>query len=131
MAEFNETLLQAFPKLQLAGGFEMLKCASSTRMLEVIPLTISSSARQLKAYIGTARIYIRPIQADLDLTPPEGIDDHIVRKINIKSLHSYVIITSFMQADVKQECLQCGESIPIIQLRDHVKNCQLRYTQCS
>lgn len=83
IAEFNEALLQAFPKLQYGGGFEILKCTSSTRKLEIIPFTISRSVRLLRGYIGTARLYIRPIQVDLDLTPTEGIDDHMVRMINI------------------------------------------------
>ena len=59
----------------------MLKCTTSTRKLEVIPFRFCSSARILRAWIGTARIYIRPIQADLDLTPTEEIGDHIVRMI--------------------------------------------------
>ena len=77
-SEFHETLLQAFPKLRDGGGFEMLKCASSTRKLEVIPFSISKSPRLLRSWIGTARIYIRPIQVDLDLTAVEGIDEDVV-----------------------------------------------------
>ena len=88
-AEFNETLLQAFPKLKYGGGFEMLKCTSSTRKLEVIPFTISSSARLLKAYMGTARIYIRPIQVNLDLTPMDTTNDCTVRMTSVIKLCNY------------------------------------------
>ena len=72
--EFQEALLTEFPRLQQGGGFELLRCAPSTRQLELIPFRISNSPKLLKAWIGTARIYIRPIQLNLDLTPVENSD---------------------------------------------------------
>ena len=77
--EFHKALLQAFPKLHSGGGFEMLKYTSSVRKPEVIPFRFCSSAWILRAWIETARIYIRPIQADLDLTPTEEIRDPMVK----------------------------------------------------
>ena len=75
--EFQEALLTKFPKLRQGGGFELLKCAASTRQLELIPFKISNSPRLLKSWIGTARIYIRPIQLNLDLTPTEEVEEEV------------------------------------------------------
>ena len=60
----------------------MLKCASSIRKLEVIPFTISSSARLLKAYMGTAR-------TNLDLTPMDTTNDCTVRMTSVIKLCNY------------------------------------------
>lgn len=73
--ELREHITMAFPKLSAGGGFEYLKCAPSTRMLEVIPLAICNCARRLKACIGNAKVYIRPIQMNLDLSTSEEFDD--------------------------------------------------------
>ena len=67
--EFNDIILETFPKLNQGGGFELLKCTQSSRNLEILPYQISCSPRLLKQSIGSAKIYIRPIQADLDLSP--------------------------------------------------------------
>jgi len=74
---FHEALLNAFPKLQHGGGFELLRCTASSRQLELIPFSISNSPQLLKSWIGTARIYIRPIQVNLDLTPTEGFEEQV------------------------------------------------------
>ena len=68
---FHETLMTVFPKLRNCGGFELLRCIPSTRILEVIPSPICHSARLLRSRIGTARVYIRPIQTDLDVEEVE------------------------------------------------------------
>ena len=67
--EFTEIIYDAYPKLQKGGGFELLKCSQSSRELELIPFNISHSPRLLKEKMGTAKVYIRPIQMNLDLTP--------------------------------------------------------------
>ena len=67
--EFNDIILEAFPKLKQGGGFEFLKCSQSSRILEIIPYQISHSPHLLKQSIGSANVYIRPIQANLDLSP--------------------------------------------------------------
>ena len=75
--EFQETLLTEFPKLRKGGGFELLKCSASTRQLELIPFSISISPSLLRSWIGTARIYLRPIQLNLDLTPTEVVVEQV------------------------------------------------------
>jgi len=58
--EFQEVLFSEFPKLHQGGGVELLKGTQSTRKLESIPFTISSSPRLLQSYIGAVRDYIKP-----------------------------------------------------------------------
>ena len=70
--------MDSFPKLRNAGGFEFLKCTPSTRCLELIPFKISNAPHRLKAWIGSAKIYIRPIQACLDLSPADDSSDEVV-----------------------------------------------------
>ncbi|XP_065895804.1 uncharacterized protein [Dysidea avara] len=107
--EFQEALLTEFPKLRQGGGFELLKCAASTWQLELIPFKISNSLRLLKSWIGTARIYIRPIQLNLDLTPTEEVEEEV--------------------QSIRQKCLQCQELIPIAELREHLEVCRPRESE--
>lgn len=120
-SEFHELIFKEFPKLREGGGIEFLKCIQSTRKLEPIPFEVSSSPRLLKSWIGAARVYIRPIQVSLDLTPEEG---HTMVSIYCAYTYnySYVLYTPSMQAtNIKEKCLQCGRMIAISHLRDHIK----------
>ena len=69
--EFHEVLLSAFPRLENGGGFELLRCVPNTRLLELISSSLAKSPKLLRQVIGNSRIYIRPIQKDLDITPIE------------------------------------------------------------
>lgn len=64
--EFHEILVQKYPKLIDAEGFELLRCVANTRLLEPI---LSSVAKLLKQVVGNGRIYIQPLQKHLDLAP--------------------------------------------------------------
>ena len=66
--EFYEVLHKEYPKLRQGGGFELLRCIPNSRLLEPISVTVSQSPRLLKTVINTGRVYIRPIQQDLDLS---------------------------------------------------------------
>ena len=74
--EFHEDLLETFPKLRTGGGYELLRTNDrNTRTLDVIlPPPSGYTVAYLKSVAGQARIYIRPLQKDLDLTPSEGED---------------------------------------------------------
>ncbi len=69
-AEFRELLLT-----KDGGGFELLRCVSNTKSLEVISSTVSRLPRLLKSVIGCGKIYIRPIQRDLDLKQDESVQE--------------------------------------------------------
>ena len=85
--DLHYDLLEAFPKLRAGGGYELLRASErNTRSLDVIPPPPSGyTVAYLKSVAGQAKIYIRPLQKDLDLTPTLGEDT--VRLITI--LHLY------------------------------------------
>ena len=45
-----------------------MRCIANSKCLEVIPTNVAQRPSLLKSVIGNAKVYIRPIQADLDLT---------------------------------------------------------------
>ena len=69
--EFLLIITCNFPKLKNCGGFELLRCLSNSKTLEVISSKVSRTPKLLKAIIGSGRIFIRPIQQDLDTDPLE------------------------------------------------------------
>ena len=69
--EFLQIITSNFPKLKNCGGFELLRCSSNSKTLEVILSKVSRTTKLLKAIIGSGRIFIRPIQQDLDTDPLE------------------------------------------------------------
>ena len=116
--DFQEALLTKFPKLQQDGGLELLRCAASTRQLEVIPIQISLSPRLLKPWIGTERVYIRPIQLNLDVTPTE-VEDEVGKCCTISKLFCMYF---YLLQIIQQKC----ELIPMAELREHLKICRPR-----
>ena len=63
---FNRKLREAFPKLEEAGGYTLL-CGSNTRQLQV--LNPPYGVPKLKELVGQGKVFVRPLQRDLDLTP--------------------------------------------------------------
>lgn len=58
---FRRHLLDAFPKLQDGGGFELLRCKAKSKELILIPTRVSSCPKSLKRRVGNGKVYIRPI----------------------------------------------------------------------
>ena len=57
-----------FPQLKEAGGYELLRVGTRSRNLELIPIPPGGyTAQYLKEVVQQAKVYIRPIQADLDV----------------------------------------------------------------
>ena len=69
--ELHQELLSTFPPLRGGGGYEFLKLdEASRRHLSVVPPpTGGYSPVYLKAVFLQAKIFIRPLQKNLDLTP--------------------------------------------------------------
>ena len=67
--EFWSLIAGYFPKLEGCGGFELLRCVANSRCLEPISPKIARSPKLLRAVAGTSKIYIRPVQQDLDIEP--------------------------------------------------------------
>ena len=71
-------LLNVFPKLAQGGGFEFLRSGNRLRdLLLIMPPPVGYSVPFLKSCgIGQSIIYIRPIQANLDLDPVKSQDNN-------------------------------------------------------
>lgn len=63
--QFKEAIIKAFPKLQDAGGYELMRCQKHSRQLEPLSFAISQSPKLLRSVVGKSNIYIRPIQKSL------------------------------------------------------------------
>lgn len=81
--DLHFSLMEAFPQLKDIGGYELLK-ANQSRLLEVIPSPADGySASYLKYVVGQGKVYIRPIQRDLSLTPFASVSSvHILACVN-------------------------------------------------
>lgn len=77
--EFREMILSNFPKLRDGGGFDLLRCISNTKHLDVISPSVAMNAKLLKAAVGNGRVYVRPIQKNLDLSIDEALPQCEVR----------------------------------------------------
>ncbi|KAJ8046169.1 G2/M phase-specific E3 ubiquitin-protein ligase [Holothuria leucospilota] len=68
--EVLDVLYQNFPKLKDGGGFEYLKAEGASKMFREIPLPPNGgfTAANLKTIAKNSRIYLRPVQRDLDMT---------------------------------------------------------------
>ena len=66
--EIKYEIVDKFPQLKTAGGYELLRVGGRNRYLEVIPIPPDGySIGYLKDVVQHAKVYIRAIQADLDV----------------------------------------------------------------
>ncbi|CAC5404070.1 unnamed protein product [Mytilus coruscus] len=87
-------------KAKGCGGIELLKCNQNSRDLQVIDCTWS--VKKLKDYLGNqAKLYVRPIQKDLDMEP-------VQRSCNSRS-------------EVK--CNSCFKTFSVKDIREHTNTC--------
>ena len=71
-------------------------------------MNVHTSPALLKQRVGTARTYIRPLQADLDVTPQEEAQIDAVRKPKYQCVaNGYNYLLQFME-----KCLSCGAEYP-------------------
>ena len=64
---------QLYQKLENAGGYELLRCLPNSRSLTRLqPPSGGHTPESLKGDVGHARIYIQPLQSDLDTTPMQN-----------------------------------------------------------
>ena len=68
---FHTELLQAYPKLENSGGYELLRgCDTNNKELVVIPPPVGGyTALFLKSVVSHAKIYVRPLQENLPMEP--------------------------------------------------------------
>lgn len=66
--QLRDKLLLEFPKLQHAGGYDLLRCLPNSRTLSRLkPPPEGFTPESLRSEVGAARIYIRPLQRELPL----------------------------------------------------------------
>ena len=93
--EYRKTLCDAFPKILESGGFELMRCCPNSRNLECCAPSALQSPRATQERVGRSKVYIRPIQKDLDVTPidVECSATNTIRNIfkaMVQSKHSFV-----------------------------------------
>ena len=67
--DIRNDLFEEYPKLKAGGGFELLRIRHQSRDLEPIPIPHGGyTVEYLKTVVQNAKIFIRPIQAPLDVT---------------------------------------------------------------
>lgn len=81
-SEIHDELLFQFPRLRDAGGYELLRLETGTQNLEIIPPPpVGYSIEFLKAVVQQAKVYIRPLQRDLNITPCEDSEARDVSSV--------------------------------------------------
>ena len=65
--EFWSVITSAYPKLLNCGGFELLRCMTNSRELEPISRSVAKSPKLIKSVLSNRKIFIRPLQKDLDI----------------------------------------------------------------
>ena len=92
-------LEEKFPKLKSAGGFEVLRALGGRvgqRPLSLLPLSKEGyTITHLKEQLGQAVAHIRPLQADLDMTPLSKDCQVKASKIN-RQIHFNSWTTAFI-----------------------------------
>ena len=69
--EYRDHLLETFPKLKDARDYELMRCIPNSNQLECLPPLALHSLRNTQECVGKSKVYIRPIQKDLSLSPLE------------------------------------------------------------
>ena len=73
-SEFHHELLDAFPKLKQAGGYELLRTSehSNKEVVVIPPPPGGYTASFLKTIVVQAKVYVRPLQHSLSLEAASG-----------------------------------------------------------
>ena len=67
-SDIHDAILEAFPKLSSAGGYDLLRTVeNSKRLTEITPPPEGYSGAYLKNVLGQAKCFIRTIQNEIEL----------------------------------------------------------------
>lgn len=122
--QFHDELIGAFPKLLNGGGYELMRTRQeNNRELYIIPPPSAGyTVEYIKNIVSQAKVYIRPIQKDLSLDPEvDETDDLMVGDPFFPLIISYHYLLK-MQLAPSEMCMQCGNIVPMHQLRLHMEN---------
>ena len=86
--DINHEFNRNYPKLAEGGGYELLRCSNKGgRELVLIDMPVTGYTPQyLKSVVSSAKIYIRPLQKDLDLSCSEDVVSFMLLHYGIKVL---------------------------------------------
>lgn len=87
--EFRKIIIDNFPQLEDAGGYQFCKCIPNSRKFEPLSSRVMSSPLLLRQRVGTARTYIVPLQKDLDLTPLDAPGTFVSFFKDVSFWHEY------------------------------------------
>lgn len=87
--DIHEAILEAFPKLDQAGGYELLRLDQGKNLEVILPPPEGYSVGYLKDVLQQAKVYIRPLQKDLSMDP---IPSTLVRHCRILHHHLKIYI---------------------------------------
>ena len=75
--ELHRMVLDTFPALRMCGGYQLCRCAASSKRIEVIqPPATGHTPLTLADVIGQSRVYIRPLQRDISLAGTSQSQGH-------------------------------------------------------
>lgn len=137
--DIHQDLLYHYPKLKEGGGYELLRAGEGGgKVLQVIACPESGySVTYLRAVVHHAKIYIRPLQRNLN-TDPEITEVRIFCMslvyiltyslfIGIELVFSFTFFAiNFLNKTRRNAKLpkeECGEFVPIASLREHIVKC--------
>ena len=108
-SDVASALKETYPKLTDSGGYEFMYAKASSRQLSIIDEGENGYTIEfLKRFVGQGRVYIRPIQCDLDLRAMVKAKD---------------------QGDIIEEsCNHCLNIFPMNKLREHLYLCPAKRT---
>lgn len=92
-SDLHDELLNRFPALIQAGGYELLRVSACGRRdeLELIPAPVQGhTPSYLKEVTKQAKIYIRPLQQDLSLSPLNSDLELVSLLIIIPCMHAFM-----------------------------------------
>lgn len=123
--------LEGFPKLKVAGGFELLRTSQNCRSLAV--LNCNWSVKEMRGVVSAqTKLYIRPIQNNLCTLPENEESDKclVIRKekcqfcdeeFEIRSLRAHVEMCT-PKAEAPTDVLETGETVTDISQQVHVSS---------
>jgi len=121
--EFQGIVISAFPKLDGCGGLDLLRCIPNTKELEMISLAVSQSPKLLKSVLGCGKVFIWPIQQNLDLDLDKKLTSSVVVCATLRALR-VVTLLCVLYTQVKENCIHCKRQILMQSLRNHVQDCR-------
>ena len=76
-ADIHVAIIMAFPKIEKAGGYELLRTHDGSKRLAVItPPPEGYTGLHLKSVLNQAKCYIRPIQSSISLSREPALEEN-------------------------------------------------------